>query len=369
MNFDKIKNKFAFGLMRLPMIGEEVDLEQTKQMVDEYMKAGFNYFDTAHGYINGKSEIAFREAVSKRYNHDDYIIVNKLTHLFFNSEEEIRPLFEKQLEICGVDYFDIYLMHCQTATIFEHFKKCNAYETAFKLKKEGKIKYVGFSFHDNHKVLDQILTEYPEIDVVQIQFNYLDYDAPNVESRLCYEVCVKHNKPVLVMEPVRGGRLVNLTPDAQKVFDDLNGGSSASYAIRFAASHPQVLMVLSGMSTIDQMRDNISYMKEFKPLNEDEYKAIEKVRFILASQNAIPCTKCRYCVDGCPQSIQIPDIFELLNNRLIYNDFETKTKYDELTNNTGKASSCVECGQCESNCPQGIKIIETLKKCVNIFEK
>lgn len=367
--FNELKKKLAFGLMRLPMIGEDVDIEQTKQMVDIFIENGFNYFDTAHGYLNGKSELAVKEALTKRYPRDKYILTNKLTDMFFKTEEEIRPLFEAQLEACGVEYFDFYLMHCQMSRNFQHFKDCRAYETAFEFKKEGKVKYVGLSFHDTHDVLDKILTEYPEVDVVQIQLNYLDYDAPNVESRLCYEVCVKHNKPVLVMEPVKGGSLVNLPDEANKLLASLNGGSNASYAIRFAASHENVIMVLSGMSTLDQMLDNVNTMNDFVPFTEEEYNAVFKVTEIIKKQNLIPCTKCSYCTTGCPNSILIPDVFELLNSKRVYNDWSAYRKYNELVENSGKASSCIECGQCESACPQGLNIIELLKIAASTFEK
>ena len=207
---DGIKKNFGFGAMRLPMKGSEVDLDQTRQMVDTFLAEGFNYFDTAHGYIQGKSETALKACLTSRYPRDQYILTNKLTGGFFKSEEEIRPLFAQQLAACGVDYFDFYLMHAQNANEFQKFKACRAYETAFALKAEGKVRHVGISFHDTADVLEQILTEYPQIEVVQIQFNYVDYDDPAVQSRKCYEVCRKHNKPVLVMEPVKGGNLVNL---------------------------------------------------------------------------------------------------------------------------------------------------------------
>lgn len=218
---DGVKKNFGFGCMRLPMIGEDVDIAQTNKMVDTYLERGFNYFDTAHGYIQGKSEKALKTCLTDRYSRDKYILINKLTNFFFKKEEDIRPFFEQQLETCGVDYFDYYLMHAQGAENFKFFKQCRAYETAFELKKEGKVKHVGISFHDKAEVLEQILTEYPQVEVVQIQFNYLDYEDPAVQSRKCYEVCRKHNKPVIVMEPVKGGSLVNLPEDAKKVLEDV----------------------------------------------------------------------------------------------------------------------------------------------------
>ena len=261
--------------MRLPMQGEDVDIEQTKQMVDTFLAQGFNYFDTAHGYIQGKSELALKECLTSRHNREDYILTNKLSEGYFKAQADIRPFFQSQLEACGVDYFDFYLMHSQGTTNYQHFKDCRAYETAFELKAEGKVRHVGISFHDRAEVLDQILTEYPQVEVVQIQFNYLDYDDIAVQSRKCYEVCRKHDKPVLVMEPVKGGSLVNLPDDAKKIFDDLHGGSPASYAIRFAAGFPGMMIVLSGMSNLQQMEDNLAFMRDFKPLNETELAAVK----------------------------------------------------------------------------------------------
>ena len=234
--FKEIKMNFGFGCMRLPMIDEEVDYDQVCKMVDEFISKGFNYFDTAHGYLGGKSEVAINKCLASRYPRESYILTDKLSGWYFKSQEEIRPLFQQQLDICGVDYFDFYLMHAQNKDRFEHYKRCRAYETAFELKKEGKIKHVGISFHDTAEVLEQILSEYPEIEVVQIQFNYLDYNDSAVQSRKCYEVCEKFNKPVIIMEPVKGGTLANLPDAAMRVFDELGDASYASYAIRFAAS-------------------------------------------------------------------------------------------------------------------------------------
>ena len=233
-------------------------------MVDTILEQGFNYFDTAHGYLNGKSELALNECLASRHKREEYILTDKLTMPYFNKQEDIRPFFESRLEACGVEYFDFYLMHAQSKDIFAHFKKCHAYETALELKEEGKIRHFGISFHDKAEVLEKILKEYPQIEVVQIQFNYVDYEDPAVESRKCYEVCRRYNKPAIIMEPVKGGNLVNLPEDAKKILDDLHGGSTASYAVRFAASFEGVMMVLSGMSNLEQMKDNLSYMKEFE---------------------------------------------------------------------------------------------------------
>ena len=367
---ENAKKNFGFGCMRLPMNGDEVNLEETKQMVDAFLDAGFNYFDTAHGYIQGKSETALKACLTSRYPRDKYILTNKLSGGFFKTEADIRPLFESQLEACGVDYFDFYLMHAQGEGCYPHYKKCRAYETAFELKKEGKVRHVGISFHDRAEFLEQILTEYPEVEAVQIQFNYVDYDDLAVQSRRCYEVCRKYNKPVLVMEPVKGGNLVNLPEEAKAILENLHGGSPASYAIRFAAGFPGMMMVLSGMSSLRQMQDNISFMRDFKPLNEQEMEAIRQVQEIFKTKNLIPCTACRYCTDGCPQHISIPDLFAIMNTKQIHHDWNADYYYDDVYTGPGrKASDCLKCGKCEKVCPQHLPIRQLLEDVAKEFEK
>lgn len=367
---ENIKRNFGFGFMRLPMKGEEVDIPETKRMVDAFLDAGFNYFDTAHGYLQGKSETMLRECLTSRCPRDRYILTDKLTADFFRTEADIRPFFESQLEACGVAYFDFYLMHAQGAGNYPHFRACRAYETAFALKAEGKVRHVGISFHDRAEVLEQILTDYPQIEVVQIQFNYLDYDDPAVQSRRCYEVCVKHNKPVIVMEPVKGGNLAALPTDARAVLDELRGGSPASYALRFAAGFPGMMMVLSGMSSMEQMRDNISFMADFKPLNEAELAAVNKVQEIFRSKHLIPCTSCRYCTDGCPKHISIPDLFAVMNTKQLYHDWNADYYYDTVHTAPGRrASDCLKCGKCEKVCPQHLPVRRLLEDVAKEFEK
>ena len=367
---DRIKKNFGFGCMRLPMNGEEVDIEQTKRMVDTFLDRGFNYFDTAHGYIQGKSETALKTALTSRYPREKYILTDKLTDCFFKTQADIRPFFESQLEACGVDYFDFYLMHAQNETSFAHFKACRAYETAFQLKAEGKVRHVGISFHDRAEVLEQILTEYPQVEAVQIQFNYVDYEDLAIQSRKCYEVCRKLGKPVIVMEPVKGGSLVNLPEEAKKVLEDLHGGSPASYAIRFAAGFPGIMMVLSGMSDMEQMLDNTSFMADFQPLNEKEMAAIRKVREIFRTKDMIPCTACRYCIDGCPQHISIPDLFAVMNTKQIHKNWDADRCYNEVHTAPGRrASDCLECGKCEKACPQHLPIRQLLKDVAKTFER
>ena len=367
---DKVKKNFGFGCMRLPMNGDQVDVAETTRMVDEFLAQGFNYFDTAHGYIGGKSELALKECLTSRYPREAYSLTDKLTDSYFKTEADIRPFFESQLEACGVDYFDFYLMHAQNADNFKKFKACRAYETAFALKAEGRIRHVGLSFHDRAEVLDQILTEYPQVEVVQIQFNYLDYDDIAVQSRKCYEVCRKHAKPVLVMEPVKGGSLVNLPEEAKKVLDDLHGGSPASYAIRFAAGFPGMMMVLSGMSNMEQMKDNLSYMRDFKPLNETELAAVNKVQEIFHKMNMIPCTACRYCVEGCPKQISIPDLFAIMNIKQLHHDWNADYYYEEVHTAPGRrASDCLKCGKCEKICPQHLPIRKLLEEVAKEFDK
>lgn len=368
--FEDVKKNFGFGCMRLPMKDGEVDREEMCRMVDAFLDAGFNYFDTAQGYLGGKSELAVRDCLTTRHPRESYLLADKLTSSFFNSEADIRPFFESQLKACGVDYFDFYLMHAQNHENFEKYKACRAYETAFDLKAEGKVRHVGLSFHDTADVLETILSTYPQVEFVQIQLNYLDFDDVAVQSRLCYEVCRKHGKPVIVMEPVKGGTLVNLPATARAVLDDLHGGSPASYAIRFAAGFEGIFMVLSGMSNMEQMQDNLSYMTDFRPLDETERAAVARVCDILHDQHLIACTACRYCTDGCPRHISIPDLFSCMNAKQLSHDWNPDYYYENVyTAKGGKASDCIACGKCEKVCPQGLPIRKLLREVAAEFER
>jgi len=367
---DKIKGLLGFGCMRFPMNGEEIDYAAVCDMFDAFIDAGFNYFDTAHGYHKGMSEVAVKKCLTSRYPRDSYILTDKLSHNHFSCEADIRPLFESQLEACGVDYFDFYLMHAQASGNYQKYKDCRAYETAFALKAEGKVRHVGISFHDSAEFLEKILTDYPDIEVVQLQLNYLDWDDASVQSRACYEVCRKHGKPVIVMEPVKGGKLAKLPLSASQIFDSLGDMSAASYAIRFAAGHEGVISVLSGMGSMDMVRDNVGYMRDFVPLSEREEKAVEGVCAILRAANTIDCTACRYCTENCPMDVKIPEILACLNAHDAYKDWMSEYYYNDVhTASGGKASLCIGCGVCEAACPQHIEIRSHLARAVEAFEK
>ena len=365
----KIKKNFGFGCMRLPMAAEEVDLAEFSKMIDAFMEAGFNYFDTATVYLDGKSETAIRECLVKRYPREDFIIVDKLSPGLVKETADVRKLFESQLQSLGVDYIDIYLMHSQNRVNYERYKSIGAYEEAFKLKEEGKVGCVGFSFHDTADILDKILTEYPQIEVVQLQVNYYDFEDRIVQSRLCLEVCKKHGKPVIVMEPVRGGMLAAPPAEAGEIVKSLKGGSPASYAIRFAAGCEGVIMVLSGMGNMEMMEDNISAMKEYKPLTDAERETLFSAAEAIRSKNIIACTCCRYCVPGCPMGIEIPTLFDCLNSKRTTGGWQGAFFYEIKTKESAPASACIECGACEDICPQKLNIRELLKEVSAEFDK
>ena len=347
--FPEIKKNFGFGCMRFPTVNDTVDVGQVMEMVDFFMESGFNYFDTARPYHSGASEGVLKTCLTSRYPRDRFVLTNKLSPTKFETEADIRPLFEDQLRECGVDYFDFYLFHANSAERHKKFTETKAYDIIQELKAEGKIRHVGMSFHDTARVLDKILTERPEIEVVQLQLNYVDWDDLKVQSRKCYEVCQKHGKPVMVMEPVKGGTLVNLP---EKAMQELHGISAAELAIRFAAGHDNVFMVLSGMSDMAQMEENVGFMKEFKPLSFAETQMMERIRSIYQSRNRIPCTGCKYCVDGCYGKINIPQVFRAYNDVLEEKDGAVEA-YKALDRG---ADRCVGCDMCGHVCPQGLNI-------------
>lgn len=354
---------FGFGCMRLPMIGEEVDIEQFKKMTDRFMEEGFTYFDTAHPYIKGKSETAIKEALTSRYPRESYVLADKLSGSFFTKEEEILPLFEEELNACGVEYFDYFLMHAQGRNNYPKYCDCHAYEIAEKLKEEGKIKHLGMSFHDTAEYLEKILSEKPMVEFVQLQFNYADYNDDEVQAGKCLEVCKKYGKPVIVMEPVRGGSLVNLPEEAKNILES-TGKSCAEYAIRYAASFDGIFMVLSGMSDLAQMEENIAFMKDFEPLNEEEFAAIDKVVEIIDSIETIPCTACKYCTEVCPKNIAVPGIIGVMNEIKRFGKEHTWIPdYKERS-----ASNCIKCGKCEKACPQHIEIRKILEEAAKEIE-
>ncbi|MDD3334971.1 MAG: aldo/keto reductase [Eubacteriales bacterium] len=364
--------KLGFGCMRLPMrkdAPEQVDTDELCAMIDRFLSEGFCYFDTAHGYTDGKSELALRECLTSRYPRDAYVLTNKLTSKFFNSEDDIRSVFAQQLENVGVDYFDFYLMHSLTSYWYPNFVKNHAFDIAKELKAAGKIRHIGISFHDKPALLKQILEDHPEIEVVQIQFNYADEYSPSIESRALYDVCVAYGKPVIVMEPVKGGSLAQLLPDCAQILDKLHGGSYASYALRYAASFQQVGMVLSGMSNMEQMEDNISFMRDFKPLDQREMEALAQVRERLNQHDLIACTACRYCTDECPKQIPIPDLFACYNSNQQFRGWNSDFYYTNNTAGRGKASDCIHCGSCEHHCPQHLPIRQYLEQVAALFEK
>lgn len=367
--------KLGFGTMRLPMPDPSnqavVDMEQVCQMVDTFLERGFTYFDTAYMYHNYASETIVREALVKRHPRDSFTVATKLPVVFLKEEADQERIFNEQLEKVGVDSFDYYLLHCLDQENYATAQRLNSFAFASRKKAEGKIRKLGFSFHDSAELLEQILTEHPETEFVQLQLNYLDWESPTVQSRKCYEVCVRHGKPVVVMEPVKGGTLAKVPAAAEKLMKAADPEKSvASWAVRYAASQENVFMVLSGMSDLEQMRDNTSYMADFQPLTQEEFAMIDRVTEIIKDDMLIPCTACRYCVEGCPKQIAIPDYFAL------YNRYQKEGGKDALRaeyqakreEGHGLASDCVACRQCERHCPQHLPIVEKMKAVAKLFE-
>ena len=378
MDFKPAK-KLGFGLMRLPLKDPDdsgnIDIEELKRMVDLFLERGFTYFDTAWMYNAFQSENAIKEALVDRYPRESFTLTTKLHSGFIETEEDRDRIFNAQLEKTGAGYFDYYLIHGIEGAMLEKYERLNCFDWLLKKKEEGLVKHCGFSFHDTPELLDKILTDHPQMEFVQLQINYLDWESEWIRSRRCYETAVKHGKPVIVMEPVKGGTLARVPKDVEDMFRDHDPKMSVpSWAIRFAASLENVMVVLSGMSSLPQMDDNTSYMSDFKPLTEEEKQMCFRAAEMINSKITVPCTACHYCTEGCPMSIAIPEYFSLYNEDM-REDLEHKhwtinfSTYSTLGKEHGKASDCIACGQCEGVCPQHLPIIDLLKDVAKHFER
>lgn len=364
-------SKLGFGLMRLPQSAGEIDVEQVKQMVDLFLDKGFNYFDTAYVYNDGKSEEAIKKALVDRHPRDSYKLATKLAAwLGPKTAQEAQGMFWTSLKRCGVDFFDFYLLHNLGPGRSDSFEQFGIWDFLAEQKSAGRIRHLGFSMHATADRLEEVLANHPEMEFVQLQINYSDWENSIIQSKKCYEVARKYNKPIIVMEPIKGGALANLPPDIAEIFKKADPKSSlASWAIRFAASLDGVITVLSGMSDLKQMNDNLSYMNNFQPLSQSELAVITKAQKALAEIPQIACTDCHYCLKGCPQGIAIPGTFKVMNDYLLYHDLAAaKSGYSWATMNAGKASTCIECGQCETACPQSLPIINELARAAKTLE-
>ena len=370
--------KLGFGMMRLPLLDENdetsVNQEEVNKMADLLMEKGFNFFDTAYVYHFGKSEEAFRKAVVERYPRDSFYLADKLPLFSINKEEQLEPIFQEQLERCGVDYFDYYLMHNVSGFSEAGWLDVDSFSFAKKKKEEGKIKHLGLSTHADAEFLDNVLDMHPDMEFVLLQINYLDWENEGIESRKCWEVARKHNLPVLVMEPFKGGFLADVPKEAEKIMKDYNPDASVvSWALRFVASIEGVCMVLSGASSFEQLEENINDFENFTPLNDEEYAIIDEVIEILNSNIAVDCTKCKYCLEACPESINIPKLFDLYNSEKMLDSEgwsafgNAYLNYSKLPG-SGIASDCNYCESCVEECPQHIDIPEMLEKVAETFE-
>lgn len=369
--------KLGFGMMRLPLTDrskdDSIDYPLLQKMVDSFIENGFTYFDTAWMYCGGKSECAVKEVLATKYPRDRYTVTSKLPNYLLKCEADRDKVLTEQLRKTGLEYFDYYLLHDINHNSIKNFEKYDCFSWISEKKDQGLVKHIGFSFHAGPELLDKILTEHPEMEFVQLQINYLDWESAGVQSRACYEVAVKHGKPVIVMEPVKGGTLANVPSEVENMFKAREPEMSvASWAIRFAATPENVILVLSGMSDMAQLTDNMNYMSDFKPLNEDEIKLVHKAAEIINGDIAIPCTCCSYCTVDCPKNIPIPKYFSLYNA----DKTECQTKnwtvesnyYDSLATEFSKASDCIKCGKCEKMCPQHLPIRKYLEKVAEHFE-
>jgi len=363
--------KIGFGLMRLPEKDGAIDIEQVSQMADDYMEAGFNYFDTAYVYHGGNSEKVVKEAIVKRFPRESFTIATKLPAWFLHSPEDRDKVFEEQLDRCGVDYFDYYLLHSlEDGNNYDTYEKYDCFDWGIKKRDEGKIRHFGFSFHGTPELLVQVLDKHPEIEFVQIQLNYADWDNKIVHSGELYEILRDRNIPMIIMEPAKGGKLANLDDECAEILKAIRPDKSvASWAFRYVGSLPGIATILSGMSTPEQMEDNINTFKDFEPLSEEELAAIDKVKEIMNRVELAGCTSCKYCVEGCPMGISIPDVISAVNTKRKFpGDMRPQFFYNGLVDRYSHASDCIACGQCEGVCPQHLPIIDLMKEAVEKFE-
>ncbi len=358
--------KLGFGLMRLPKKGAGIDIEQTSAMVDAFLEAGFTYFDTA--YVYPGSERAMAKALVKRHPRESYTVATKLFATAVPTAKLAKGELAKSMEKAGLDYVDYYLLHSVMEANYKKYERFGLWDFVAEKKREGVIRHIGFSYHSGPKLLDELLTKHPEVEFVQLQINYADWENPTVQSRENWEVARAHEKPVVIMEPVKGGRLADPPASVRELFQSARPDASpASWALRFASSLDGILTVLSGMSTLAQVEDNIHTFKDLGPLSADERRVVADAMAFMGYSNQIPCTACGYCLQGCPRQIPIPEVFKVLNAlQAGASKEECTARLVEVTQGVGKPSDCIACGNCEAICPQHIEIIETLKRAVEL---